>query len=161
MAKKTGAGEQKNEPDRRGWVGAVGTDASASAQAAFVRAGFTDPALVLHWNDIAGPEIARMARPVRFSQKDGVLTLQAEPAAALFLGHESRALVGRINAYLGRHAVQRLKFVQSPLASRPAVPPPARPEAAVKNSDPAVRYQGPEDLAKALKSLARWRKSAD
>ena len=161
MAKNPGAGEQKNETERRGWAGAVGKDASASAHAAFVRAGFTDPALVLHWNDIAGPEIARMARPVRFSQKDGVLTLQAEPAAALFLGHEARALGARINAYLGRDAVRRLKFVQSPLASRPAAPPPARPDAAVKNTDPAAQYRGPEDLANALKSLARWRKSAD
>jgi len=161
MAKNSDAGEQKNETERRNWAGAVGRDVSASAQAAFVRAGFSDPALVLHWNDIAGPEIARMARPVRFSQKDGVLILQAEPAAALFLGHEARALAGRINAYLGRAAVQRLKFVQSPLASRPAVQAPARPEAMIKNSDPAARYQGPEKLAKALKSLARWRKSAD
>ena len=161
MAKNPGAGEQKNETERRGWAGAVGKDASASAHAAFVRAGFADPALVLHWNDVVGPEIARMARPVRFSQKDGVLTLQAEPAAALFLGHEARALAGRINDYLGRNAVQRLKFVQSPLASRPEAPQPARPDVAVKSTDPAVHYRGPEDLAKALKSLARWRKSAD
>ena len=144
-------------PPRRNWAASIGRDSSATGAAAFVRAGFSDPALVLHWVDIAGAEVARIARPVRFSAKDGTLTLLAEPAAALFLGHESRALAGRINAYLGRPAVTRLKFVQGRLTMPPPPPSPPRPAKSVNPADPANTYQGPGKVKAALQSLARWR----
>ena len=111
---------------RRNWISPVAPDATSMAHTAFARAGFLDPTLVLRWEEIAGPETARLAVPIRFSEgpHGGVLTLKAEPGAALFLQHETRPLCERINGYLGRPAVARLKFVQGALASRP--PPPAR-----------------------------------
>jgi hypothetical protein len=144
-------------PPRRNWAASVGRDAGANAAAAFVRAGFNDPSLVLHWSEIAGPEVARIARPVKFAAREGTLTLLAEPAAALFLGHESRALAARINAYLGRPAVTRLKFVQGRLTVPPAPPPPPRATRIINSSDPSNSYKGPESLKTALQSLARWR----
>ena len=150
--------KQSGEPAaRRNWAGAISRDAGAAATAAFARAGFSDPTLVLRWVEIAGPEVAAIARPVKFSDKDGTLTLLAEPAAALFLGHESRALSGRINAYLGRPAVSRIKFVQGKLSLRSAPPPPPRPAKTMKYSDPSKTYKGPESVKAALMSLARWR----
>jgi len=109
-------------PARRGRAAPVASDAGPVGSAAFLRAGFTDPSLVLRWKEIAGPEIARIARPLKFSETGGVLTLLAEPGAALFLGHDARALAGRINAYLGRPAVTRIKFVQGSLSPIPAPP---------------------------------------
>ncbi len=108
-------------PPRRGRAAAVTRDAGFAAAQAFARAGFSDPSLVLHWRDIAGPEIARIARPLRFREgpSGGVLTLMAEPGAALFLGHDARALSERINAYLGRNAVAQVKFVQGALRPLP------------------------------------------
>ena len=144
-------------PARRNWAASVGRDSGATGAVAFVRAGFSDPALVLHWVEIAGAEVARIARPVRFSAKDGTLTLLAEPAAALFLGHESRALAGRINAYLGRPAVTRLKFVQGRLTMPSPPPSPPKPAKSVNSADPANTYQGPDKVKAALQSLARWR----
>jgi hypothetical protein len=144
-------------PPRRNWAAAIGRDAGGTAAAAFVRAGFGDPALVLHWPDIAGTEVARIARPVRFSARDGVLTLLAEPGAALFLGHESRALMGRINSYLGRTAVSRIKFVQGRLTMPPPTPPPPWPAKNLDSSDPANTYKGPDEVKIALQNLARWR----
>jgi hypothetical protein len=148
---------EEGTPPRRNWAASVGRDAGVTGAAAFVRAGFSDPTLVLHWAEIAGAEVARIARPVRFSAKDGTLTLLAEPAAALFLGHESRALAGRINAYLGRPAVTRLKFVQARLTMPPPPPVPPRPAKSVDSSDPANTYRGPDRVKAALQSLARWR----
>jgi hypothetical protein len=144
-------------PPRRNWVGAVGADAGVTATQAFARAGFHDPALVLHWTEIAGTEVARLARPLRFSEKDGVLTLLAEPAAALFLGHESRTLAARINAWAGQALVQRVKFVQGRLSQPSAGPAPAKPGKALKNNDPVLGFHGPDALKAALQSLARWR----
>ena len=129
------------------------------ATAAFARAGFSDPTLVLRWNEIAGPEMARLAQPLKFAEgpSGGTLTLRAAPGAALFLGHEKRAICERINAYLGRPAVAQVKFYQG----APLTPPPPtqrqKPAGPLPPGDPSRRYQGPEDLAKALQALARRR----
>jgi len=151
--------KQAEDIKRRNWSAPVGRDVGMVGQAAFVRAGFSDPALVLRWTDIAGPEVARIARPVRFSPRDGLLTLLAEPAAALFLGHESRTLTARINAYLGGEPVRKIKFIQGRLTQGPPLPAPPRPAKAINSSDPANTYRGPADLKAALQSLARWRQA--
>lgn len=157
MAQPPKPKQEEQLPPRRNWSAAVGFDAQRLAGTVFARAGFSDPALVLHWTEIAGPEVARLARPLRFSEKDGTLTLLAEPAAALFLGHETRTLAARINAWLGRPAVTRVKFVQGRLSQRAPLPAPPKPENTPKPGDPALTYRGPEALKAALQSLARWR----
>jgi len=157
--------KDKQLPDtptpRRGWATPLVTEVGLTGQTAFARAGFTDPTLVLRWEEIAGAETAALAQPIRLSEgpAGGVLTLKAEPGAALFLQHESRALCERINAYLGRSAVARLRFVQGavlqrakPASKRPATHP-------VPPADPAQKYQGPENLREALLKLARSRRS--
>ncbi len=153
-------GQPDLPPKRRGWIGEVGSDAKLAAKTAFARAGFSDPSLVLRWSEIAGTQTARLARPIRLSETaggGGILTLKAEPAAALFLQHETRALCARINSYLGRVAVTRLRFVQGTLAE-PHAPPPRRPQAIdPAPTDPARRWQGPPNLGQALLNLARQR----
>jgi hypothetical protein len=124
-----------------------------------MRAGFSDPTLVLRWSEIAGPEVARLAQPLKFSDgpSGGTLTLRAAPGAALFLSHEKRTLCERINAYLGRPAVSQLKFSQGALLPRPLPPKPEKTAGPLPPGDPSRRYQGPEGLAKALQALARRR----
>ena len=148
-------------PARRNWAGPVANDATNAGHAAFIRAGFADPTLVLHWERIAGPEVARLARPLRLSEgpHGGVLTLLAEPGAAVFLQHETRPLCERINTYLGRGAVARLKFVQGALTHRPPPPPSLKPAQELTPDDPALGYRGPEGLREALWRLARARHS--
>src|ERR1051325_9428410 len=120
----------------------------------FSRAGFSDPSLILHWREIAGEETARIASPIRFTEgaQGGILTLKAEPGAALFLQHESRALIARLNAFLGRPAVSRIRFVQAPLIRRPERPskPQSGPVASLPERDPAKGYRGPEAVRAAL-----------
>lgn len=122
---------------------------------AFGRAGFSDPSLVLHWERIAGPQVARMCQPVKLVGE--ILTVKALPGAALFLAHEKRELMGRINAYLGRAAVSQIKFLQGGFAVRPASPPPGPKPGALPPADPARRFAGPEKLAEALEKLGRRR----
>src|SRR6266702_2109996 len=121
--------EEIQPPQRHNRIRVVGADTGMVGAAAFARAGFRDPALVLRWNEIAGPEVARLAQPLKFSEgpSGGTLTLRATPGAALFLSHEKRALCERINAYLGRPAVSQLKFSQGPLLPRPPGPKPEKP----------------------------------
>ena len=137
----------------------VGGDAGLAAATAFSRAGFADPTLVLRWSEIAGPEVARLAQPVKFTDgpAGGTLTLRALPGAALFLAHEKRSLCERINAYLGRPAVAQLKFSQGALLPRPAPGKPSKPPGPLPPADPSRRYHGPEGLKAALEALARRR----
>jgi len=150
-------------PLRRNRAQAVGSDMPLVGRQAFVRAGFADSALVLHWADIVGDEVARMARPLKLVEgaSGGVLTLKAESAAAVFLQHESRDLCARINAYLGRQAVQKLRFVPGsvlPAANRLQRLPQEAPAAPL--DDPARRFEGPEGLKSALLGLAGRRRQA-
>lgn len=148
-------------PPRRGWVGALGPDVELAARTALSRAGFSDPTLVLRWEEIAGSETARLAQPIKISESasGGVLTLRAEPGAALFLQHDSRALCERINAYLGRAAISRLRFVQGPLIPRNRESLPKSAKGPVPAADPARKYDGPEGLRDALLRLAQARRS--
>lgn len=150
---------QEASPARRNRALAVGGDASSVANTAFLRAGFSDPTLVLRWQEIAGPEVARLARPLKFSDgpSGGTLTLRAAPGAALFLAHEKRALCDRINAYLGRPAVAQLKFSQGAFLPPPPAPKRQKSAGPLPPGDPSRRYQGPEGLTKALQALARRR----
>lgn len=144
------------EPVRRGRIDAVSSDSMSVGMAGFVRAGFSNPALVLRWRDIVGPEIARVTLPVKLS--GGVLTLKAEPGAAVFLQYETRTLAARINDFLGKTAVTKLKFVQAPLAPEPSQPLRRRYADHVSPDDPVARYGGTDDLRDALIRLARARR---
>jgi hypothetical protein len=150
---------QDSAPARRNRVTPIGGDAASVATTAFLRAGFSDPTLVLRWAEIAGPEVARLARPLKLSDgpSGGALTLRAAPGAALFLSHEKRALCERINAYLGRPAVSQIKFSQGAFLPPPPSAPRPKPAGPLPPDDPSRRYHGPEGLAKALQALARRR----
>jgi hypothetical protein len=112
---------------RRGWARPLGADATALTDAALRRAGFPDPSLVLRWPEIAGPETAKLAQPIRcrMGPEGMVLTLRCEPGAGVFLQHETRTLIARLNAFLGAGAISRIRIVSGPLTA--AKKPPAHP----------------------------------
>lgn len=148
-------------PPRRNWAGPVSRDAQSTGGSAFSRAGFSDPSLILRWEDIAGSEIARIAQPIKLSEgaTGAVLTLRTEPGAAVFLQHESRTLCGRINNFLGRDAVSRLRFVDGPVTQRVKQPLPPRRNAHLSPDDPAAVFQGKDSLKEAVVKLAKARKT--
>jgi hypothetical protein len=137
----------------------VSRSASDLGAAALARVGFRDPTLILHWEQIAGSDVARIARPLKLSEgaSGGTLTLRAEPGAAMFLQHESRMLCERINGYLGRTAVTKLRFVQGPLTPKTIHRPAEKLAAHAPPNDPALSYKGPDSLREALVNLARAR----
>jgi hypothetical protein len=150
------------EAPRRNRADAVAAGAGPAAAMAFARAGFDDPSLVLRWAEIAGPELARLAQPLRLAhgRLGDTLTLRAVPGAALFLAHEKRALAERINAYLGRPAVTRITFVQGVMAGPPLPGQAGNARGCLRGEDPAAAYRGPPGLQKALENLARRRNPA-
>jgi len=163
MTQESKVKQPEEPPPRRNWPDAVGRDAKGIGRNIFTRAGFREPALVLRWSEIAGPEVARLAQPIRLSDSPGggVLTLKAEPGAAVFLQHESRALCERINAFLGYPAVVKLRFVQGPLAQKRVRSTRSRQPGNISPTDPVLRCRTPETLHAALLRLAQVRHRVD
>ena len=146
--------------ERRNRATAVGNDARQLAEPAFARAGFSDHTLVLRWPEIVGPDVARLSRPLKLSESasGGVLTLKAEPAASVFLQHETRSLCARINDFLGRPAVHRLRFVYGSLRADNTEPvSSAASLVAAPADDASRRFKGPAELKDALVALAGTR----
>lgn len=86
--------------------------------------------IMADWADLVGPALAAVTTPRRLSA--GTLTLGCSGPIALELAHLAPQLVQRINAHLGRAAVERLRFVQQaaalPAGAARRAPPVAVPE---------------------------------
>jgi Uncharacterized protein conserved in bacteria len=100
--------------------------------------------LLAAWGEIAGARFAEISRPERIrwprSAADeepgggftpGQLTIACDGPGAVFLMHEERELIARVNGFFGFPAIDRVRFVQKPVSSGPARPKP-RPLDAVE-----------------------------
>ena len=118
---------------------------------AFGRAGFADATFLLRWPEIVGPRIARVAQPIKWQDgpEGAVLTLKCEAGAGVLLQHQTRALVERLNAYLGAGRIARIKLKPGQLSTQ--LEPPNHPA-------PDVEIR-PETftLSEALDQLTRLR----
>jgi hypothetical protein len=115
---------------------------------AFKRQGFASREIVTRWPEIAGPEIAAHAEPMRMQwprQDDSretepaTLILRVEGPAAIEIQHLSGLIIERVNRFFGWQAVGRITLRQAPLTRRPKRTPP-------RQIDPAMA----ERIARAL-----------
>jgi hypothetical protein len=112
---------------------------AACVATVFARQGFTSCAIVTHWDDIVGAEIAALAEPVRMQwirsrdpdeSPPATLVARVEGPAALEIQHMSGVIIERVNRYLGWRAVDKLALRQGPLTRRRPPPRPVIDEAA-------------------------------
>lgn len=146
----------RDEEDRRflGGPRPLGALVPALTRPAFKRKSPAGAQIMADWPALVGPALAAVSQPVRLSS--GTLTLACSGPVAMELQHLAPQLAGRINAALGRVAVERFRFVQRApggAAPRPTPRPaqaalPARVESALAGID------SPE-LREALARLAR------
>jgi hypothetical protein len=135
-------------------------DASASR-------GFAQSRLLTHWEEIAGPEMAGIARPVEVTYARGgfgaTLVLLTTGANAPVLEMEKDKLRARVNAAYGYNAIARIRvtqtaptgFAEGQVAFRPKMAAAERgpSEAAqTKAASEAARVTDP-DLRAALERL--------
>src|SRR3984957_15322441 len=101
---------------------------------AYARQGFAARELGTRWAEIAGPEIAVHAEPLKIQwprpvegqpQEPATLVLRVDGPMALEIQHSSGVILQRVNRFLGWNAVGRLALRQGPL-SRRGRPKPAR-----------------------------------
>jgi hypothetical protein len=124
MSRSEKSTQSQEGAPRHGWARPAGETVLGEAGSVFARAGFTDATLLLRWAQIAGPQIARIARPAKWQDgpEGATLTLKCEGGAIVFLQHQTRELIERLNAYLGQGRITRLRLVPGQLAQN-AEPP--------------------------------------
>src|SRR5258708_37508560 len=103
----------------------------------YAKQGFAARELVTRWAEIAGPEIAAHAEPLKMQwprpvegqpQEPATLVLRVEGPMALEIQHSSNVILQRVNRFFGCSAVGRLALRQAPPSrpgGRPRPPPPA------------------------------------
>ena len=78
--------------------------------------GFAVSRLLTHWADVAGPDVARIARPVDVSYGRGfgaTLTLLTTGANAPMLEMQKDTIRERVNACYGYAAIQKVRITQT------------------------------------------------
>ena len=131
--------------------------------------GFAEAKLLTRWPEVAGPEIAAIARPVALKHGagqglGGTLVLLTLGANAPVLEMKKAEIIERVNACYGYRAVARVQITQTApvgfaeaqaaFAGKPAAKP--QPDArAVAQADKAIARVGDEKLRTALGRLAR------
>src|SRR5262245_38547238 len=124
---------------------------TSSPADALARQGFASAAIVTHWPDIVGPEIAAHAEPIKLqwprSAEDAALpatlVLRVEGPAAIEIQHLSAVILERVNRFFGWRAVERIAIRQAPLRGR------AKPKAA-----PAPTAEAVERMSQRLPDIA-------
>jgi len=107
--------------------------------------GFAVSRLLTHWPEIAGDDVASVARPVNVSYGRGgfgaTLTLLTTGAQAPMLEMQKEKLREKVNAVYGYNAISRVRITQTAptgFADGQAVFRPAPEPAAERVPDPAV-----------------------
>jgi hypothetical protein len=80
--------------------------------------GFSEPDVLLRWEEIAGAELAACCRPVKVSYArryamGARLLVEADGARALEVEHLAPRIVERVNAHYGYRAISEIKVTQS------------------------------------------------
>ena len=87
--------------------------------------GFAEARLLTSWDEIVGPQIAGLVRPVKVSYAKGglgaTLTVAASGANAPVVAMQSDAIRERVNACYGYNAISRVRIDQA--AHAPGKPP--------------------------------------
>lgn len=106
--------------------------------------------LQARWAEIVGDQIARRTEPVKLTKARGgagaTLEIKVEGAAAPAVQHQAADILDRVNLFLGKGAVEKLRIVQGPVRKAAAV--------ATKPKAPRPRPLAPLDAA-AEAELAR------
>lgn len=93
----------------------------------FAKQGFAATELVTRWRDIAGPEIAEFAEPIKIRWNrttDGepaepaTLVLRVEGPAAIEIQHLAGVIIERVNRFFGWQAIGQVALRQAPLSRR-------------------------------------------
>jgi hypothetical protein len=92
--------------------------------------GFVHARLLTEWDDIVGPDIARLATPLKvgFGRRDlgATLHVTVRPGAAPEVQMQERVICERVNTCYGYNAISRVRIVSAGAVRQPKPVPRAR-----------------------------------
>jgi hypothetical protein len=113
---------------RRQGLRAISRELPDVTRSALAKRGFAAARVIADWAEIVGAALAASSVPERLVRARGAdsatLVVRVSPGAALELQHAIPQVIERVNGYFGFRAVDRLRLVQGPVATRkkPAAP---------------------------------------
>ena len=132
----------------------VGALIPALTRPAFKRKSPAGAMIMADWPALVGPAIAAVTQPLRLTQ--GTLTLACSGPVAMEMQHLAPQLAGRINAALGRVAVERFRFVQrAPASAAVRKLPESAPKPLPERVESALEGVSSPELREALARLGR------
>ena len=132
----------------------LGALVPALTRPAFKRKSPAGAQIMADWPALVGPAIAAVTQPLRLTQ--GTLTLACAGPVAMEMQHLAPQLASRINAALGRVAVERFRFVQrAPAGATPRNPRESPPQPLPARVESALEGVSSPELREALARLAR------
>lgn len=132
----------------------LGALVPALTRPAFKRKSPAGAQIMADWPALVGPAIAAVTQPLRLAS--GTLTLACSGPVAMEMQHLAPQLAARINAALGRVAVERFRFVQqAPAGAVLRKPREPRPEPLPERVESALEGVSSPELRAALARLAR------
>ncbi|BDG73694.1 DUF721 domain-containing protein [Roseomonas fluvialis] len=146
----------RDDGDRRflGGPRPLGALVPALTRPAFKRKSPAGAQIMADWPALVGPALAAVSQPVRLTS--GTLTLACSGPVAMEMQHLAPQLAQRINAGLGRVAVERFRFVQrTPGSGAPRMAPRPAPAALPERVESALAGIESPELREALARLAR------
>ena len=114
------------KPRKRPWSQPLADLVGSLIDPVLARQGFGESDIILHWDDIVGPRLAAVSRPLQLkwpprppgraeAPDPAILIVRVESAFALELQHSADQVLARINAHLGWRCVGKLAFRQGPI----------------------------------------------
>lgn len=105
----------------------------------YARKGMASSALTASWPELAGPMFAdcTLIETIQWphqrdngspSYQGGVLVVRVDGPQAIYLQHEERQIIERVNQFFGFHAITRIKIVQAPIARKAKPEKPTLPD---------------------------------
>jgi len=132
----------------------LGALVPALTRPAFKRKSPAGAQIMADWPALVGPALAAVTQPLRLAS--GTLTLACAGPVAMELQHLAPQLAARINAALGRQAVERFRFVQqAPAGAAARKRPTPRPAPLPDRVSTALDGIRSSDLRAALERLGR------
>ncbi|MBX2855064.1 MAG: DUF721 domain-containing protein [Rhodobacteraceae bacterium] len=132
--------------------------AAAPLRTAAARRGMAETRLLTQWPAIAGPRLARLARPLRVKHDrgghslGGVLVLAVEGPRATEVEMEIPQIIERVNAHYGYRAIVDVALTQTAaiVVDAPARGAAGRPEAVEPPQLPSRKRQELEELTEPI-----------
>jgi hypothetical protein len=132
----------------------LGALVPALTRPAFKRKSPAGAQIMADWAELVGPAIAAVTQPLRLTQ--GTLTLACAGPVAMGMQHLAPQLASRINAALGRVAVEKFRFVQrAPARAVPRKPRESPQKPLPERVESAIAEVSSPELREALARLAR------